>query len=170
MITDRKVGKRLYQLRRDMDRTQKQVAKVTGIPQPTLSKIERGHSIASRDALERLCLYYGVPLSSVTSDDIPKPSWEPGGERNGILTDLEKGLLKAPRRSPLYVEMTQAQKASLAEVSEAAEARHAADLRYKNALLDAYALGLGPSPIATAAGVTTISIIQMIRRMREKVS
>lgn len=58
-------GAWLYYLRTELDLSQEQVSKLTGIPRPTLKRWERTGLIPAREAIVRLAKVYRVPLEKL---------------------------------------------------------------------------------------------------------
>lgn len=65
----RKIGRRLWELRKQRGFTQKQVAKYLGISQKQLARYEKGREKISIDILERLARLYGCDYKYLLDDN-----------------------------------------------------------------------------------------------------
>lgn len=75
-------GKRLRELRKARKLTQPQVAEVTGVPQSTLSELERGESqFPSSPVLSKLAAFYEVEPDWIVTGKGPKHMVASRGEK-----------------------------------------------------------------------------------------
>lgn len=103
------LGQRLRQARKQAHMSQKEVAGHLGVTASALSQYESGKRKIGALALERLARLYGVPLSSLFSEEGSgeRPDWERAllGKTEDLSPDGRKGVGKLVRRVRQFHEL-----------------------------------------------------------------